>query len=113
MLTAKDSEYDVVTGLDTSADDYVTKPFGMMTLVSRIKAVLRRYEKNDSPKELIQDGSLKIDENQHTVFINQQQIFNELEIESIFLEDYVLNGDLTKLQNLKTKTRITLIQMQS
>lgn len=75
MLTAKDSEYDVVTGLDAGADDYVTKPFGMMALVSRIKAVLRRYEKNDSPKELLQAGSLKIDENQHTVFINQQQIF--------------------------------------
>lgn len=39
MLTAKDSEYDVVTGLDAGADDYVTKPFGMMILVSRIKAV--------------------------------------------------------------------------
>lgn len=48
MLTAKDSEYDIVTGLDAGADDYVTKPFGMMPLVSRIKAMLRRYEKNDS-----------------------------------------------------------------
>ena len=45
MLTAKDSEYDVVSGLDAGADDYVTKPFGMMTLVSRIKAVLRRPPK--------------------------------------------------------------------
>ena len=43
MLTAKGSEYDKVTGLDCGADDYVTKPFGMMELVSRIKAVLRRY----------------------------------------------------------------------
>ena len=42
MLTAKDTEFDVVTGLDAGADDYVTKPFGMMTLISRIKAVLRR-----------------------------------------------------------------------
>lgn len=75
MLTAKDSEYDVVTGLDSGADDYVTKPFGMMPLVSRIKAVLRRYEKTDSHKELIQAGDLKIDENQHTVFINNRQLF--------------------------------------
>ena len=75
MLTAKDSEYDVVTGLDSGADDYVTKPFGMMPLVSRIKAVLRRYEKTDSHKELIQVGDLKIDENQHTVFINKRQLF--------------------------------------
>lgn len=75
MLTAKDSEYDVVTGLDAGADDYVTKPFGMLPLVSRIKAVLRRYEKTDSHKELLQAGDLKIDENQHTVFYSNQQIF--------------------------------------
>ena len=42
MVTAKGSEYDQVVGLDSGADDYVTKPFGMMELVSRIKAVLRR-----------------------------------------------------------------------
>lgn len=42
MLTAKDSEYDKVMGLDGGADDYITKPFGMMELVSRIKAVMRR-----------------------------------------------------------------------
>lgn len=75
MLTAKDSEYDIVTGLDAGADDYVTKPFGMMPLVSRIKAVLRRYEKNDSHKELLQSGDLKVDENQHTVFSGNQQLF--------------------------------------
>lgn len=74
MLTAKDSEYDVVNGLDSGADDYITKPFGMMALVSRIKAVLRRYEKNDSKKLLIVD-EIKIDENQHTVFAGNQQIF--------------------------------------
>ena len=42
MLTAKSAEYDKVIGLDTGADDYVTKPFGVMELVSRVKAVLRR-----------------------------------------------------------------------
>lgn len=75
MLTAKDSEYDVVIGLDSGADDYVTKPFGMMALVSRIKAVLRRYEKSDSHKELLEAGGIKIDENQHTVFAGNQQLF--------------------------------------
>ena len=44
MLTAKDSEYDKVTGLDFGADDYLTKPFGMMELVARIKALMRRTE---------------------------------------------------------------------
>lgn len=75
MLTAKDSEYDVVTGLDAGADDYVTKPFGMMALVSRIKAVLRRYEKSDTKKEILEIGGIKLDENQHTVFAGNQQLF--------------------------------------
>ena len=75
MLTAKDTEYDVVTGLDAGADDYVTKPFGMMALVSRIKAVLRRYEKPDTKKEVLEAGGIKIDENQHTVFAGSQQLF--------------------------------------
>lgn len=75
MLTAKDSEYDVVTGLDAGADDYVTKPFGMMSLVSRIKAVLRRYEKNDSNKAILEIGGIKIDEKQHSVFAGSKQLF--------------------------------------
>lgn len=45
MLTAKGSEFDKVTGLDLGADDYIAKPFGMTELVSRVRAVLRRYEK--------------------------------------------------------------------
>lgn len=49
MLTAKDSEYDKVIGLDSGADDYVAKPFGTMELISRIKALLRRAE-NDAEK---------------------------------------------------------------
>ena len=75
MLTAKDTEFDVVTGLDAGADDYVTKPFGMMALVSRIKAVLRRYEKPASQKKLLESNGIKIDENQHTVFAGNRQIF--------------------------------------
>lgn len=75
MLTARDTEFDVVSGLDAGADDYITKPFGMMNLISRIKAVLRRYEKTcQAPRELTA-GNLKIDINKHTVFSGQTQIF--------------------------------------
>ena len=49
MLTAKGSEYDKVTGLDLGADDYVAKPFGMLELMSRIRAVLRRTEEPKTP----------------------------------------------------------------
>ena len=76
MLTAKDSEFDIVTGLDSGADDYVTKPFGMMALLSRIKAVLRRYEKNSSKEsKILSLGSLCVDINRHTVFYGEKQIF--------------------------------------
>ncbi|HOP10392.1 MAG TPA: response regulator transcription factor [Oscillospiraceae bacterium] len=47
MLTAKGAEYDKVIGLDSGADDYITKPFGMMEMISRIKAVLRRAEETN------------------------------------------------------------------
>ena len=51
MLTAKSSEFDKVTGLDMGADDYIAKPFGMTELVSRVKAVLRRYDKTKETSE--------------------------------------------------------------
>lgn len=54
MLTAKDTEFDKVTGLDSGADDYITKPFGIMEMTARVKAVIRRYEKTCS---LATDGT--------------------------------------------------------
>lgn len=48
MLTAKDSEFDKVTGLDMGADDYIAKPFGMTELISRVRAVLRRSSRKSS-----------------------------------------------------------------
>ena len=77
ILTAKDTEFDVVTGLDSGADDYITKPFGMMMLISRIKAVLRRYDSklSENQKKIIQTGKIKIDIIQHTVFADDKQVF--------------------------------------
>lgn len=66
MVTAKGSEYDKVVGLDSGADDYITKPFGMMELVSRVKAVLRRSSRNEKKDEIIV-GQLKIYPNKHKV----------------------------------------------
>ncbi|KMZ53893.1 response regulator transcription factor [Dorea sp. D27] len=68
MVTAKGAEYDKVMGLDAGADDYVTKPFGMMELVSRVKAVLRRTAKNDYKREdKIALGNIEIDIKKHEV----------------------------------------------
>lgn len=90
MLTAKDTEFDVVTGLDAGADDYVTKPFGMMALVSRIKAVLRRYERAEESSELLEAENLKVDITKHAVFVKNQQIFltvKEFDLLSLLLQN--------------------------
>ena len=73
MVTAKGSEYDKVIGLDTGADDYITKPFGMMELVSRIKAVLRRTirEKTDTKYRV---GNLSIDVEKHKVKVDGETV---------------------------------------
>lgn len=73
MVTAKGNEYDKVLGLDMGADDYVAKPFGMMELVSRIKAVLRRSRQNQDAEEYV-IGNLKMDLRCHEVFVDEQLI---------------------------------------
>ncbi|SEA18440.1 two-component system, OmpR family, alkaline phosphatase synthesis response regulator PhoP [Lachnospiraceae bacterium NK3A20] len=71
MLTAKGAEYDKVMALDLGADDYVTKPFGMMELVSRIKAVLRRTVNaaGDAADSLLSLGMITMDTKKHEVRI--------------------------------------------
>lgn len=66
MATAKGSEYDTVLGLDTGADDYLAKPFGMMEMVSRVKAVLRRARRAETDGEL-RSGPLAMNLRSHTV----------------------------------------------
>lgn len=68
MVTAKGTEYDKVKGLDLGADDYVTKPFGMMELVSRVKAVLRRSRKSAvNAEDKIALGHIIMDVKKHEV----------------------------------------------
>ena len=68
MMTAKTSEFDIVKGLDLGADDYVTKPFGIMELLSRIRSVLRRTKKpQEAGKKLLSFGGIMVDQEQHSV----------------------------------------------
>ena len=60
MVTAKGAEYDKVMGLDYGADDYITKPFGMMEFIARIRAVLRRAGKEEKNQEVLQIGDIQI-----------------------------------------------------
>ena len=69
MVTAKGTEYDKVVGLDSGADDYVTKPFGMMELVSRIKAVLRRSGKMTDNMDLELHG-VRVNVKKHEVTVD-------------------------------------------
>ena len=73
MVTAKGTEYDKVSGLDAGADDYVTKPFGMMELVSRIKAVLRRTKKKEEA-EVLKAGPITLNEKKHEVLVDGEHI---------------------------------------
>ena len=72
MLTAKGTEYDQVVGLDNGADDYVAKPFGMMALVARIKAVLRRTAEKSAEGKVLQLGELRVDPVRHVVQLLNQ-----------------------------------------
>ena len=73
MLTAKGSEYDKVTGLDMGADDYVAKPFGTMELISRVRAVLRRFDKTQN-KKLYKIGELYVEPAKHIISVSGKEI---------------------------------------
>ena len=73
MLTAKDGEYDTVIGLDSGADDYIPKPFRMMELISRIRAVLRRASKEEKAEEY-QIGDLYVNPAKHVVKVKNEPI---------------------------------------
>ena len=74
MLTARTSEYDIVKGLNIGADDYVTKPFGILELISRIKAVLRRSGKTAKASAHLQCGDVRLDSLKHEVTVNGEAI---------------------------------------
>ena len=75
MATARGEEYDKITGLDSGADDYLVKPFGMMEMVSRVRAVLRRAGGGESERERqLVLGSLTLDPSSHTVSVNGESV---------------------------------------
>ena len=88
MATAKGTEFDKVIGLDMGADDYLTKPFGMMEMIARIKAVLRR----SMPKEelnVLLAGKLELNLNEHTVTVSSKRVqltLKEFEMLRLFME---------------------------
>lgn len=88
MATANGSEYDKVIGLDSGADDYLVKPFGMMEMISRIKAVLRRT--NNKQPSVLTCGIITLNQDKHSVTINGKPVvltLKEYELLKLFMEN--------------------------
>lgn len=89
MATAKAAEYDKVLGLDSGADDYLVKPFGMMEMVSRVRAVLRRsLPKNQAPQ--LRCGEITVDKARHLVAVQGGVVsltLKEFELLCLFMEN--------------------------
>lgn len=91
MLTAKDTEADIIAGLETGADDYMTKPYSAGELKARIRAALRRSDaRNDPPEDLIVAGPVQIDIDRHTVSVDGREVsmpLKEFELLSYLAEN--------------------------
>ena len=90
MLTAKGNEYEKVIGLDAGADDYLPKPFGMMELIARVRALLRRTQNPKSEQENYYLGILYVSPEKHIVQVNRKNInltFKEFEMLCFLLKN--------------------------
>ena len=122
MLTAKSSEYDRVVGLDSGADDYMPKPFGMMELVSRVRALLRRAAKPAAEDKFFTAGSLAVDVKRRAVTVDGEPViltYKEFELLCYLLENrgVVLSRDqiLTKIwdYNYSGETRTVDVHIRT
>ena len=90
METAKSSEYDKILGLDIGADDYLAKPFGMMEMVSRVKAVLRRTNAHKNNEDYLINGGISVNKQKREVISDEQKInltLKEYELLVLLLEN--------------------------
>ncbi|MDD6035042.1 MAG: response regulator transcription factor [Lachnospiraceae bacterium] len=90
MATAKGTEMDKIQSLDLGADDYLVKPFGVMEMVSRIKAVLRRCDSGEKEHTLLSVGEITLNQSEHVVAVAGERValtLKEYEILRLFLEN--------------------------
>lgn len=74
MATAKGTEYDKVVGLDAGADDYLVKPFGIMEMISRVRAVLRRCDSGNVNNTVMTVGDISISTDEHSVTVGNKKV---------------------------------------
>ena len=89
MVTAKSTEIDTVKGLDQGADDYITKPFGVMELMSRVKAILRRVKKDES-EDVLRYKNIVLDQDRRLCTLDGEKVeltFKEYELLKLFLNN--------------------------
>lgn len=89
MVTAKTTEIDKVKGLDIGADDYITKPFGVMELISRVKALLRR-SMNMEDEKFLSTGDIFLDGEKHMVYVQDEPCdltFKEYELLKLLIQN--------------------------
>ncbi len=91
MLTARGTEYDKVVGLNEGADDYIPKPFGMMELVARVRALLRRAESGQAEKTTVfRIGDIMLDPKKHVVKVKDETVtltYKEFELLQLLMEN--------------------------
>lgn len=106
MATAKGQEYDKVQSFDIGADDYLTKPFGMMEMVSRVKAVLRRCS-HDKSKNVLKNGDLILNPDEHIVTAEGKKVvltYKEFELLKLFMSNIGIAYDRDKLMKVIWQT---------
>lgn len=90
FLTARTTEVDKVSGLNLGADDYITKPFGVLELIARVNAVIRRCGRSAQPQQAIELGGLKMDISAHTLYVDGEKTeltYKEFEILYYFMRN--------------------------
>lgn len=90
FLTARTTEVDKVSGLNLGADDYITKPFGVLELIARVNAVIRRRGRSARPQQAIESGGLKMDVSAHTLYVDGEKTeltYKEFEILRYFMRN--------------------------
>ena len=103
MLTAKSSAFDKVTGLDSGADDYLAKPFGMTELSARVRALLRRSSKEAAEdKSLLRSGGITLDDKKHIVRSDGEEVTLSFKEYSLLAALMKANGSVVSREKLLT-----------
>lgn len=102
ILTAKDNEYDKVKGLDMGADDYITKPFGVLETISRIKAIFRRTPQREESDDVYELQGIYLDYKKREVYVDEEKIdltYKEFELLYFFLLNKEMVFSREKIMN--------------